>query len=150
MKDLIKHILREEFNLNEFKINRKSLLHDLQVMDYSLEDAEDELEYHIKWFKSLPNELTLYRMIYVDNKDDINMKEPGSHYSMDKENLVNFHDYAIGIGDEKYLLTVVANKSLIDAQATISNNILYPNEKEITLNKRGRGVKIVKIDKISD
>jgi hypothetical protein len=148
MKELIKRILNEEFILNEFKINRKSLLHDLQLMDYSLEDAKDELQYHIDWFKSLPNQLILYRIIYIDGKDNINMKEPGSHYSMDKENLVNFHEYAIGIGDEKYLLTVVADKSLIDAQTTISNNILYPNEKEITLKKKGKGVKIIKIDNI--
>ena len=33
MRDLIKHILREEVQLNEFRVNRSSLLHDLNMMD---------------------------------------------------------------------------------------------------------------------
>ena len=149
MKKIIEKILKEEANtLLEFKVNRSSLLHDLQVMDYSPEDAEEELDSHIKWFKSLPNELKLYRVVYVDNESDINTKQPGKHYSMDYENLIGYHEYALGYGEKKFLLTVIANKSLIDAQSTISNNILYPNEKEITLKQNGKGAKVIKIKEI--
>ena len=138
MKDLLK----------EMKINKKSLLKDLLLMDYSLDDAKDELEYQIKWFKSLPDELKLYRIIYVENEGDINLELPGSHYSISKSDLLRNHKYAVGVGDEKYLLTVVANKSLIDPQETISNNILYPHEREITLKNKGEGVTILKIKKL--
>ena len=138
MKDLLK----------EMKINKKSLLKDLLLMGYSLDDAKDELEYQIKWFKSLPDELKLYRIIYVENEGDINLELPGSHYSISKSDLLRNHKYAVGVGDEKYLLTVVANKSLIDPQETISNNILYPHEREITLKNKGEGVTILKIKKL--
>ena len=138
MKDLLK----------EMKINKKSLLKDLLLMDYSLDDAKDELEYQIKWFKSLPDELKLYRIIYVESEGDINLELPGSHYSISKSDLLRNHEYAVGVGNEKYLLTVVANKSLIDPQETISNNILYPHEREITLKNKGEGVTILKIKKL--
>jgi hypothetical protein len=138
MKDLIK----------EMKINKKSLLKDLLLMDYSLDDAKDELEYQIKWFKSLPDELKLYRIIYVESEGDINLELPGPHYSISKSDLLRNYKYAVGVGDEKYLLTVVANKSLIDPQETISNNILYPHEREITLKNKGEGVTILKIKKL--
>jgi hypothetical protein len=146
----IKEILRKESSkiLNEAKINRKKLLKDLISMDYSLEDAETELDYLIKWFESLPNELRLYRVIFVDSEDDIDKESPGYHYSISKSDLLRNHEYSVGVGDEKYLLTVIADKSLINPQETISNNILYPNEGEITLKNKGKGVSIVKIKKL--
>jgi len=148
MKELIKQVLKEHVELNEFSINRKSLLHDLQMMDFDFDDAQEELEYHIEWFKSLPKELKLYRVIYADSEEDINVKEPGKHYSMDKSNLTGSHSYVSGYGDNKYLLTVIANKSLVDPQSTISNNILYPNEKEITLKRNGKGAKVINIKEL--
>lgn len=149
MRELIKKILKEEvLNLNEFKIDKKSLLHDLRVMAFSSEDAEEELDYHIEWFKSLPKELKLYRIVYVDDESEINTKEPGSHYSFDKENLIENNTHTYGYGEKKFLLTVIASKSLADPQLTISNNILYPNEKEITLKKKGRGAKVIDITEL--
>lgn len=149
MRELIKKILKEEvLNLNEFKIDKKSLLHDLRVMDFKNDDAEEELNYHIEWFKSLPKELTLYRIVYVDDESEINKKEPGSHYSIDKESLIENDSYTYGYGDKKFLLTVKVSKSLVDPQQTISNNILYPNEKEITLKNKGRGAKVIDITEL--
>jgi SMC interacting uncharacterized protein involved in chromosome segregation len=149
-REIIKKIVREvsSKHLNEVKINRKELLKDLISMDYNPDDAEDELDYLIKWYESLPKELTLYRVIYVNNEDDINTESPGSHYSVSKSDLLRNHGYSVGIGDKKYLLKVVANKSQIDVQKTLSNNILYPNEKEITLKNKGKGIDIIKIIEI--
>lgn len=149
MKELIKKILRDEvLSVNEIKLNKKNLLHDLSVMDFDYDDAQDELNYQIKWFKSLPNELTLYRVIYVNDENEINIKEPGSHYSMNKESLINNNVYTYGYGDKKFLLTIKTKKSLVDPQQTISNRILYPNEEEITIKNKGRGVKVVEIEEI--
>lgn len=147
MRILIQKILREE-TLNEVKINKQSLLHDLQVMDFDYEDAKEEIKHHIKWFESLPKVLKLYRIIYADGENNINIKEPGKHYSLDKKNLLDYHEYSIGYGENKYLLTVMVNKSLVDPQETISNNILYPNEKEITLKRNGRGAQVIEITEL--
>jgi len=147
MKGLIKQILREEF-LNEFRIDRSSLLHDLNVMDYSYDDAVEELQSHIEWFKSLPNEMTLYRIVFADDESEIDLKQPGTHYSHNKKGLVDSHTHAVGHGEFKYLITVKAKKSLFDAQETISNNILYPNEQEISLKNKGKGSKVISVEKI--
>lgn len=147
MKDLIKQILKEEL-LNEFSINRSNLLHDLFMMDFSPEDAKDELESHIEWFKSLPNEMTLYRIVHADDESEINLKEPGSHYSHTKRDLLRNHTHTSGHGEHKFMITVLAKKSMFDAQDTISNNILYPNESEITLKNKGKNVKIISVEKL--
>jgi len=136
--------------INEIKINKKSLMHDLMIMDYNQEDAEFELNSLIDWFKSLPNTLELYRIIYVDNENEINVKQPGSHYSVSKEDLLDSHTYSTGYGEFKYLLTISVSKSLVDVQDTLSNNILYPNEREITLKNKGKGSKVISITPISE
>jgi hypothetical protein len=148
MRELIKHILREEVQLNEFRVNRSSLIHDLNMMDFDPEEVKEELERHIEWFKSLPNEMTLYRIIHADDESEIDLKQPGAHYSDNKRELIYNHTHAAGHGEFKYLITVKANKSLFDAQETISNNILYPNEMEISLRNKGKGVKVISVDKL--
>lgn len=150
MRSTIKKILHEETKnlLKEIKIDKEKLLHDLMVMDFNPNDAEDELNYYLEWFKSLPNELKLYRIVFADDKSKIDTKQPGKHFSIDKENLLAHHDYTYGYGENKYLISVLVNKSLVDPQETISNNILYPNENEITLKNKGKGVKILKITKL--
>jgi hypothetical protein len=45
--------------------------------------------------------------------------------------------------------TVDAPKSLIDVKTTMDNNALYPNEKEITLKNKGKGVKIISIEPLN-
>lgn len=136
--------------ISETKINKKLLMHDLMIMDYNQEDAEEELNNLIGWFKSLPNTLELYRIIYVDNETDINVKQPGSHYSVNKDELLSSHTYSSGHGDLKYLVTVSASKSLVDVQDTLSNNILYPNELEVTLKNKGKGAKVISLTLLSE
>ena len=121
----------------------------LKTMDITGEDAKSELEDIVSYVKDLPEELKLYRILSVDSKDDINQEELGSHYSTDRKNLLSSHDYVTGSGDEYYLVTVKAKKSMVDVMETLENNILYPNEKEITLKKKGKGVEIISIKKIN-
>ena len=134
--------------LNE-TINKKRLISLLKTMDITGEDAKSELEDIISYVKGLPEELKLYRILSVDSKDDINQEELGSHYSTDKRNLVSSHDYVTGSGEDYYLVTVMVKKSMVDVMETLENNILYPNEKEITLKNKGRGVEIISIKKIN-
>jgi hypothetical protein len=134
--------------LNE-AINKKRLISLLKTMDITGEDAKSELEDIVSYVKELPEELKLYRILSVDSKDDINKEELGSHYSTDRKNLLSSHDYVTGSGEEYYLVTVKVKKSMVDVMETLENNILYPNEKEITLKNKGKGVEIISTKKIN-
>lgn len=134
--------------LNE-TINKKRLMSLLKTMDITGEDAKSELEDIVNYVKDLPEELKLYRILSVDSKDDINQEELGSHYSTDRKNLLSSHDYVTGSGEEYYLVTVKVKKSMVDVMETLENNILYPNEKEITLKNKGKGVEIISTKKIN-
>jgi hypothetical protein len=134
--------------LNE-TINKKRLISLLKTMDITGEDAKSELEDIVSYVKELPEELKLYRILSVDSKDDINKEELGSHYSTDRKNLLSSHDYVTGSGEEYYLVTVKVKKSMVDVMETLENNILYPNEKEITLKNKGKGVEIISTKKIN-
>lgn len=119
-------------------------------MGFDTDDAEKELEHLVDWYNGLPQKLRLYRIVQVDNKEDIDLKKPGSHYSTEKKDLISNHSFAVGYGEEKYLLTIVADKSQIDIDETFSNRINYPNESEITLKNKGLGSEIVSIKKLKE
>ena len=130
------------------RIDKQYLLSKLYEMGFDEESAEDELEYLIDYLYELPDLIDLYRIISVDNKKDIDIKKPGSHYSTSKKDLLKSYSFCTGCGDEIYLLTVESPKELIDISQTLANRILYPNEQEITLKNKGSGVNAVSIKKI--
>lgn len=117
-------------------------------MGFSNEDIKSELIGLKKHLENLPDKIKLYRIVNADNKKDINLKQPGTHYSHSKKDLMDSHTYAAGYGDKKYLITVIADKNQIDFFTTLENNILYPNEMEITLKNKGKGVEIVSVKEI--
>ena len=132
--------------------DHKSLLKSFEVMDTPEEIASEELGNMIKWVKDLPEILFLYRVLYLDDVNDINYDELGSHYSQDRTDLINNH-YDRGsiygdMGEHAYLITVKVPKSEVDVMETLNNNILYPHEKEITLKGKGRGATYLDIEKI--
>tara|TARA_A200000159_G_C7184961_1_gene281206 strand:- start:364 stop:729 length:366 start_codon:yes stop_codon:yes gene_type:complete len=121
-------------------------------MDTPEEIASEELGNMITWVKTLPEELFLYRVLYLDDVNDINYDELGSHYSQDRTDLINNH-YDRGsiygdMGEHAYLITVKVPKSEVDVMETLNNNILYPHEKEITLKDKGRGAQYLDVEKI--
>lgn len=133
--------------LNE-TINKKRLLKKLEEMGFDKEDALSELEYLVDYVENLPEKVKLYRILSLDDINDINKDELGSHYSISKKDLVSSHSYVSEFGEKKYLVSVEVLKNLIDVQSTLENRILYPNEKEITIKNKGKGVKILDIKEI--
>ena len=70
----------------------------------------------------------------------------GSHYVLNKRDLENSHQQISHVGGGKpYILTVNANKNLIDFDKTLINRMEYQHEKEITLINGGKGAKLVKV-----
>jgi hypothetical protein len=45
-------------------------------------------------------------------------------------------------------LTVEVDKTKMDVLQTLSNNILYPHEEEITLKNKGKGAQIINIEEL--
>lgn len=136
------HLLTEKINKERYL----SLLK--REMDYDEEEAKEVLNDIIDSVKNLPEEIKLFRIIHVDDKEDINTEQLGSHYSTNKKDLLNSHSFADGVGDQSFLITVLAPKKLVDVGETVYNNVLYPHENEVTLKNKGKGVKIVSIKKI--
>ena len=135
--------------LNE-NINKKQMISNYKSMGVDKEQAESELENLIDYVKSLPDTVKLYRIISVDSKEDIDTEKLGSHYATNKRDLLSSHSFVSEYGENQFLVTVKAPKSLIDMNETIANNILYPNENEITLKKKGKGVEIISIRKVTN
>jgi len=101
----------------------------------------------VSFISKLPDVIRLYRILVANSLDDIDTTFLGYHYSMDKNNLLRNHSFLKG---KKYFLaTVDAKKSLVDVKTTMDNNALYPNEKEITLKNKGRGVDILSIEPLN-
>lgn len=117
-------------------------------MDFTLEEAKEEVKYLHQWFRALPEQMKLYRIILADDKTDIDFKQPGSHYSTSKKDLMNSHYFTTGVGDKTFLLTVLADKSLFDKEQTFYNRALYPHENEITLKNKGKGIKIISVKEL--
>ena len=147
-----KNVLTEAKDpLNLSKKQLKSLIDQgKKHMGYSEEESKEEIESIIQSIKKLPSEIKLFRIIRADDRKDIDTKRPGDHYAKNKKDLMSSHSFADGVGDTSFMITVLAPKELVDIDQTIHNNLLYPNENEVTLKNKGEGVKIVSIRKIAN
>ena len=131
------------------KIDKKGLKDAMIThMDVNPEDVQSEIQSLKHWYRTLPKRLTLYRIIFADDVNDINTDEPGSHYAMDRKQLMSSHGWLDGYGDNKYLLTIHAKKGQVDVRDTLKNRVLFPHENEITLKDKGEGVEIISIQEI--
>lgn len=132
------------------KFRKKEVLKHFYEMGYDEESALEELDSLVYELQALKNPVKLYRIVQVYSKKDINLERPGSHYSKEKKSLIDNHCHTVGYGDKKFLITVLADKSLIDVEETLINNVLYPNENEVTLKNGGKGVEIVSVDTVCE
>jgi hypothetical protein len=130
-------------------ISKKTLISTLKSMDFSQKEAENEVEYYLKWAKNLPKTQKGYRILVVNDKKDINLDEIGSHFSSNRTELLSNHSFCAGCGEKYYLITAEIPKNEVDIEETIKNNILYPNEMEITVKNKGKNVKILRIQEIN-
>ena len=141
----------KKYKLSKTEIN--DLLLDYENMGYDEESAKDDLIDLVSYLNSLPKTLRLYRIICSDDMVNINKEYVGSHYSLNKNNLVKNH-YGRGsiqgscMGNKVFLVTVDVDKTNMDVLETLSNNILFPHEEEITLTNKGLGSKIINLEEL--
>lgn len=117
------------------------------------EDAIEYLSEKIDEYKKFSNPVILYRVIGVKNKKMINTKSLGLHYTPYEWAIDS--DMLLLIGAEywdddvvPYVIKVSVPISQIDIWQTIIQNLAFPNEHEITLKDRGKGIKIIKTYKL--
>jgi hypothetical protein len=97
--------------------------------------------------QSIPNTVTLYRILSVNNVDEINKRNLGKSYVGTKK-LFNeeFFD-SIGIQRNKrmFIVTVETDSKNIDLYETINSKMEYPEEYEYSL-KNWENLKIINIE----
>lgn len=156
MENQPEQISESENKTIKYKLSKSDitqLMSHYDYMGYDEEWAKEDLIELVNHLNKLENPLKLYRIICADSKEGINLTQVGSHYSWSKRDLVNDH-YDGGtiaghcVGDKVFLLTVSADKSMVDVMETLSNNILYPHEKEITLQGEGYGVNVISVEEL--
>lgn len=118
-----------------------------------VDEAYEDLVEKVDEWKKLPDTIKLYRIIGVENEDDINLDELGEHWVLYKWMLDG--DLLGSIGDdlwedtyEPYVVEALVPKSEIDVKQTIIQNLSFPNENEINLKDKGKGAKVIKIYKL--
>jgi uncharacterized secreted protein with C-terminal beta-propeller domain len=76
------------------------------------------------------------------------MTKIGSHFALNRSDLIKNHSFSTGSGEKYYIITANIPKNEVNTQETIHNNILYPQENEITVKNKGKNVEIVSIKEI--
>lgn len=148
MKSLIKKLLRESLIQGGDIPNRNKLISLGTNSSFESKDlASKHLDRLISKIDSLPQSVRLYRVIFVDDPSQIDRTNIGNHYVLKMRDLEQSHQQISHVGGgEPYVLTVKADKSLIDVPNTLINNMKYPHENEITLKDKGKGAKIIKVE----
>ena len=120
----------------------------------SYEDAVEELDIFFEYeFPSFQDTFKLYRVLQVENEQDINEDELGEHY-LDPSYLERIYEkewydsinLELNDYDKLFLVEVEANYNIVDWVDTINNRLNFPREFEITLKETPKILSIVEID----
>jgi hypothetical protein len=142
---------------NEYILeNKKDIFgHDYDNLLKNISDEDAGLTYikpkkaldnkinHLKKLQKSKDNITLYRIIFCANKEDIDISKIGHHFVDDIENLhedmldylyINAQKENSEIGEyDAWLISIETNTSNIDYHETILTYSLHPNEDEITV-----------------
>lgn len=150
MKILIKEQLQLMLLENNFNISK---IQSKKLVQLGLPNFGDEvkvssfLKKNLLSIIKLPNTITLYRVVFLKNKNSLNKNEVGTHYVLKRDELEKSHQQGSHVGGgEPFILTVKAPTSLIDIYTTLENRVLFPHENEISLLNKGLGAKITNIE----
>ncbi len=157
LKQFIKTTIREFLNENRNTNNiddvfnhfmNKNLNYELQ--EY-LENSYEELKELIK-----NNSIKAYRLLNVDDINDININNLGKHFTTDKENTTS-DDFLEKIGvidfegnydyEKFFVVEVETNINNVDWHQTFDNRINYYGEDEINFIS-DKNLKIINIEEV--
>lgn len=119
----------------------------------SREEAIEELDYLLNTdfphgLNNIPENVTLYRVLALDNNETINEDEIGEHFVAEPQicytrsflEKIGIWDYIDNVN--LFILTCKTNKDNINMNTTIGNRLLYPRENEFTIDNP-KNVKLI-------
>lgn len=108
----------------------------------SREDAKEYLDDMLEYYNGLDDIITLYRVIFLENKEDLDESFLGNHWTPEKH-LMTDKDWLKRIREvndssynekEEYIIEAEFYKSDVNWEWTIHTNISFPYEEEIMIN----------------
>lgn len=142
---------QSHFSISDEDINK--LLDDQQGFN-TREDAKEYLDSMIKHYKSMGNTINLYRVIFVEDKGDIDSDNLGEHWTH-KE--VIDTDWLRKIKEtndtpdyfKTYVIEGHFKMSDINWDYTLHTNMQFPNEEEITVKENPFNYKIYTLEEFN-
>ena len=131
----MKHLKRFNEKFNN-QINKEEIINKVKFEFNDLEDAEDEVNYYVDLLTDLYNNGgEIYRLVFLDNPDDLREDDLGKHWLMDTAVLDRFQEGLLGTakGETPYLITANIEPKQIDIEESLSSFIALPLENEINL-----------------
>lgn len=136
----------------------KKLINDLNQDElfYDEDEMFDRIKDVVEEYKKFPDPVILYRIVNAKSQEDINLDEVGEHWIADEHQIFD-GDFLLSIGwenwpqeDKIFLIAAKVPHSNIDVLQTLVQNISFPNEREINLKNKGRGIKIISITEVNE
>lgn len=119
------------------------------------DDAVEDLTDKIKEYRKFSDPVILYRVIAVKDSKHIDTNNMGEHYTPYEWAIDG--DMLMSIGSDEweddwtpYILKVSVPISEIDTKQTLVQNLDFPNEHEINLKNKGKGAKLISVEKMED
>lgn len=102
-------------------------------------------------FKNIPPTINLFRYLDAEDESEIKKHQLGVHYVTRKTDITHeFLDSINAMPDHNgFIVEIETSKSQIDVNETIVNNLLFPDENEITL-KGNANYKVINVEKFED
>ena len=137
------------------KLNLKSSNDDIKEyvkkqginIDTSNSTEDETIDRIIDTMEYIRNNDIFYRVVAVENKEDINVNNLGKHYTTSKDRIDSMFLDQIGIDDElpAYIITVRIDKNDIDIEGTIQKATEWTHEDEILL-KDDSNVEVIDVE----
>ena len=151
-----KHIVKSFVNITKLDLQKIVTTFDVKLssqvgwsIDESISNIMDKLKLNYPLgFKNIPPTINLFRYLDVEDVSEIKQHKLGVHYVTRQTDIT--HEFLDSINanpdHDGYIVEIETSKSQIDVNETIINNLLFPDENEITLKEKAN-YKVVNVEK---
>ena len=156
-----KEFLYEQLTENDFSELKKyayDFIREINWKPINISDMEKNVDDFINsnfpyGLQNMPDPITLYRILQVNNIDEINKRNLGYHFVGDKNKFNTRFFNSIGFEKitpwEKFIVTVKTSLDNINYKKSILTAINYPDEHEYRI-KDDSILRIINIEKYND
>lgn len=112
-----------------------------------IERSKEDLDWYIQTITDLNNKGgIIYRLVFLDNKADLDTSELGEHWCLSKDDLENFYETlkSHGEGEFPFLITAKIEPGIINIDHSIGSFCELPNEVEVNITKPPKTFKVSK------